>query len=172
VASFVGFPKLIHTPNIITVQYIIIGTPNLKLNYGDKFYFQEDNCSVYKAKKVKNFMMANNVNILEGPAKSPDLNIVEDVWKIISDTVYDKWSFHSKSELDAAIVYAITYVQTKKMDTIFDLCNGIRKRLYTVFCKQGNLFNKWFVSFLYYVIEKYFVLSKINLFLISKFICQ
>ena len=76
--------------------------PCMKLNYGDKFYFQKDNCSVHKAKKVKDFMVANNVNIWEWPGKSQDLNIVEDVWKIISDIVYDKRSFHNKSELEEA----------------------------------------------------------------------
>ena len=86
--------------------------------------------------------MGNNVNILEWPAKSPDLNIVEDVWKIISDIVYDKRSFHNKSELEESIVYTITYVQTKKMDTILNLYNRIRKILCTVLCKQGNLFNE------------------------------
>ena len=108
--------------------------PCMKLNYGDKFYFQEDNYSVHKAKKVKDFM--------SGQRNPPELNIVEHVWKIISDIVYDKRSFHNKSELEEAIVYAITYVQTKKMDTILDLYSGIRNRLCTVLCKQGNLFNK------------------------------
>lgn len=116
--------------------------PCMRLNYGDKFYFQEDNCRVHKAKIVKDFMRANHVNVLEWPAKSPDLNIVEDVWKLISDIVYDRPSFQKKTDLENAIVDAITYIQTKKMDSILEFYKGIRKRLCTVLYKKGNLCNK------------------------------
>jgi len=34
-------------------------------------------------------MMKSPINILEWSARSPDLNILKDVWKIISDQVYD-----------------------------------------------------------------------------------
>jgi len=37
----------------------------MKLNYGQNFYFQEDNCSVHKAKIDKDFMTEHNVNVLE-----------------------------------------------------------------------------------------------------------
>ena len=48
----------------------------MKLNYGNNFYFQEDNCSVHKAKIVQQFMAANHMNMFEWPSKYPDLNIV------------------------------------------------------------------------------------------------
>ena len=69
--------------------------PILKLNFGEDCWLQEDNAPVHKAVKVKQFMRNSSINILAWPARSPDLNIVEDVWKIISDQVYDGLQFVS-----------------------------------------------------------------------------
>jgi len=114
----------------------------MKLNYGQNFYFQEDNCSVHKAKIVKYFMTEHNVNVLQWPAKSPDLNIVEDIWKMLSDIEYNRRSFENIKELKSAILDALAYVQMNKMEAILDLYKGIRKRLCCVLCKQGNFYNK------------------------------
>ena len=34
-------------------------------------------------------MKDSAIKIIEWPAKSPDLNIVEDIWKMLSNDVYD-----------------------------------------------------------------------------------
>ena len=61
----------------------------MKINYGNTFYYQEDNARVHKSKKVHKFMQESGVQVIKYPARSPDLNIVEDIWKIISNAVYD-----------------------------------------------------------------------------------
>ena len=73
--------------------------PIIKLNYGDDFVFQEDNSPVHKAGKVKDFMIGSNINVLDWPPKSPDINIAEDVWKPLSDAVYDGPPYENKEVL-------------------------------------------------------------------------
>ena len=67
-----------------------------------------------------------------------NLNIVEDVWKLISDIVYNRHSFQNTTEFEEVILNALTYVQANKMDAILDLYKGIRKRSCTVLCKREN----------------------------------
>jgi len=73
--------------------------PIMKLNYRANLVFQEDNSPVHKAHKVKNFLQTSKIKVLEWPAKSPDLNITEDVWKLLSDLVYEGPRYQNKAPL-------------------------------------------------------------------------
>ena len=53
------------------------------------WYFQEDNSPVHKSIKVKEYMKRTGIRVIEWSPKSPDLNVVEDFWKRLSDLVYD-----------------------------------------------------------------------------------
>ena len=116
--------------------------PIIKLNLGSNYYFQEDNCSIHKSKAIKSFMINSDIEVLEWPSKSPDINIVEDIWKMISDTVYDGASFRNKSELLSAINKCIFELNSCKRDIIKKLYETFRKRLAIILCKNGELYNK------------------------------
>ena len=50
--------------------------------------FQQDNAAVHTAKGVKNFFNEKNIEVLEWPARSPDLNIIENCWGHLAREVY------------------------------------------------------------------------------------
>ena len=116
--------------------------PIMKLNYGSDFLFQEDNATVHKAQKVANFWKSANVNILQWPAKSPDLNIVEDVWARISDIVYDGSQFRNNKELLKKIDETIYKLCTEERHKLLQLYKQIRGRLCKVLQQKGNLYNR------------------------------
>lgn len=116
--------------------------PILKLNFGEDFFFQQDNSSIHRAKNIKKFFQDSSIKLIEWPAKSPDLNIVEDLWKAISDKVYDGPSFHKKEFLLLAINQAISEINAKRRDIIHNLYSGFRHRLTKVLISKGNLCNK------------------------------
>ena len=115
--------------------------PISKLNYVDDFILQEDNASVHKSKETKKFMRDNKINILDWPARSPDINIVEDCWEFISDLVYDGEQFKKRSDLVLKIEEVIQYLNANKREKVIKLYETFRSRLCCVLQKNGNLYN-------------------------------
>ncbi|GBN49211.1 Transposable element Tc3 transposase [Araneus ventricosus] len=55
---------------------------------GENWIHQQDGASIHSAQGVKKWLDDNNVQVFPWPAKSPDLNIVENVWAMLVERVY------------------------------------------------------------------------------------
>jgi hypothetical protein len=79
--------------------------PSIDLLIDDKdfFMFQQDNAPCHKAKKVLKWFEERQISLLEWPARSPDLNPIENIWNLI-DLDLGKMQITSLAELELALV--------------------------------------------------------------------
>ncbi|KAK3512236.1 hypothetical protein QTP70_001090 [Hemibagrus guttatus] len=113
--------------NLITVngtmkkeQYIGILNNNIrqsaeKLGLGHQWTFQHDNDPKHTAKVVKKWLADKNINVLQWPSQSPDLNPIENPWRELKIRVMARRPFNLKElELIAKDEWAKIPVETCK----------------------------------------------------------
>ena len=64
--------------------------PNLRTPINQPAVFMQDNASCHTAKSVKTFLSEEDVTVMEWLAQSPDMNPIENVWKLLNERAKEK----------------------------------------------------------------------------------
>lgn len=108
----------------------------------DEYWLMQDNARPHISKQTMEYFQNKHMKLLQWPPYSPDINIMEDIWHMISEIVYDGPQFRSKESLWNAIQEAVEKLKNEKRDVILRLFDTYVDRLCTVIIKNGDIFNK------------------------------
>ena len=103
---------------------------------GSNFIFQQDNAAVHTAKIVKDYFSSKNIPLLDWPAYSPDLNIIENCWGHLVRAVYkENRQFQNINELKNCVKEEWSNLSQAYIRKLF---NSLPKRMIEVIETKGG----------------------------------
>lgn len=98
--------------------------------------FQQDNASIHVSKSTKDWFERNRVTVMEWPARSPDLNPMENLWGILVRRIYaNNRQYQTVDELKEAILEAWNSIEP---DILTNLVASMPKRIADVLEAHGK----------------------------------
>lgn len=109
-------------------------------NEEKKYIFQQDNAPCHRVSNTKKWFLEHNIECMEWPALSPDLNPVENLWSDISRIVYANGKQYNKTQdLDSAILSDWSSISSEKLK---GYVKGMQKRMIDLIKSKGDRINK------------------------------
>ncbi|KAE8985007.1 hypothetical protein PR002_g22767 [Phytophthora rubi] len=110
--------------------------PFAHAKYGTDNVFMQDNASIHASYETMDFFKEEGVTVLDWPARSPDLNPIENVWAILARKVYGNGKqYVSVAELTVAVQDAWKSVT---MQGLHKLLDSMPARCFEVARKNGD----------------------------------
>jgi len=99
----------------------------------DSLMFQQDNSRAHTAQIIKSYFDERAIYILLWPPKSPDLNLIENVWSELKNGL--KSSYKTQEELEEDTIKVWKNIPSNYINS---LCNSMRDRIRVVIEAEGG----------------------------------
>jgi hypothetical protein len=110
--------------------------PHARHIYNNNFVYAHDNAPAHRARLVNDFLAQQEVNQLDWPAMSPDMNPIEHIWAHISKEINDvEPSPANLQELRDTLVIIWNAIPQQLIDTLID---GMPRRLRALHAARGG----------------------------------
>lgn len=104
---------------------------------GRNWQLQQDNAPIHVARTTKAYFQEHGINLFEDwPSKSPDMNIIENVWGLMAREVYkDCRQYDNKRQLEDAIQAAWEIISQDQIQSLF---NSLPHRILALHSAKGH----------------------------------
>lgn len=104
--------------------------------FGDVWTLMHDGASVHRSKHTQDWLDSNDIHVLDWPAKSPDLNLIENCWGQLARSVYkDGRQFEDVDDLGDAVQQAWLNIDVQYIKKLY---KSLPNRLISVVDKKGG----------------------------------
>ena len=110
-------------------------------NFNDKssWVWQHDNAPIHNSSYTKTFFRNKSINLLSWPSRSPDLNIVENIFSFLEHKIYyEGQKYSSKDQLWSALDKAFTEIDKPYLKKLYE---SIKRRMLDI-CILGGALSK------------------------------
>lgn len=98
--------------------------------------FQQDNCPVHTARATKQWLDSQNIECMDWPSLSPDLNPMENLWAVLSQEVYSNGKqYNTRVELIDGIKFCWNKIKNEVTES---LVNSMKKRCVKLLRNNGD----------------------------------
>lgn len=105
--------------------------------HGETWQFQQDNAPIHTARLIRRFFADNGMDVLDWPARSPDLNPIENLWALLARRVYaNSRHFSDVAELKDAIQEAWEEIEDS---VLRNLSESMPRRLKAAIRVHGDI---------------------------------
>jgi transposase len=132
-----GCTSLVEVPKKMdSKKYCTLLEEGLLPYYDDGDIFQQDGAPCHTSKETKKFLEEKGIKTVAWPAKSPDLNPIENVWSwMVKEIYFGKPAYKTVNELKEAIFDAWKRIPDSVIDKLID---SMPHRLHKVIEKKGK----------------------------------
>ena len=138
--SIVGVGPIVRLDGRVTAdRYLEMLQQQISTHYPSTFQpngliYQHDNAPIHRAQTVTNWIAVRRMNILDWPAQSPDLNLIENCWSHVKRQLR-RINLRDNDQLWEAIQQIWGQIQE---DYIERLYSSLRRRLNEVVRRRGD----------------------------------
>ena len=101
----------------------------------EDWILQQDCAPIHVSAHTRNWLEANDISCLGWPSRSPDLNIIENVWGVMAQRMYmDGKTYSNREELQNAVHDSWDSIETSFLQSLY---NSIPSRLNAVIASGG-----------------------------------
>jgi len=114
--------ETIMNDSYLNADSVCEGLKNLrKNNYDERIYVILDNAAYQRCKKVKEFAADMNINLIFLPPYSPNLNLIERLWKFLRKKIHSNKYYCSFTDFFNTVKYFLKHIHQNFYDELSSL---------------------------------------------------